>query len=348
MKHYNFLIVGQGLAGSLLTYQLIKQNKSFLVIDDNSKLSSSKVAAGMFCPVGGKRMLKTWLADNLIEKLDKVYTELETFLNTTFYYKQDIIQYFNDNELEHFNKLINIPKNDERSIYIDLNKKTFKNIYDSSSITIKDGGWVNTEILLNSFEHYLKSNNYLINNLIDYKKIQKIDNKWIYNDFSFDNIVFCEGYKSINNPFFNYLPFQLSKGEVITVNIKEMPNEFILKKGVYLVSLDNETYKVGASYEWKDLSLDSTEKGVEFIKNKLNTLIKSDYIINNKLVGIRPTILDKKPLLGEHSENKNMYIFNGLGTKGVMLAPYFSEVLIDFILNKKPLPLEVDIKRFKV
>ena len=137
MKHYNFLIVGQGLAGSLLTYQLIKQNKSFLVIDDNSKLSSSKVAAGMFCPVGGKRMLKTWLADNLIEKLDKVYTELETFLNTTFYYKQDIIQYFNDNELENFKKVINIPKNDERSIYIDLNKKTFKLNYHSNKKEIK-------------------------------------------------------------------------------------------------------------------------------------------------------------------------------------------------------------------
>ncbi len=347
MKHFNFLIVGQGLAGTLLSYQLIKKSQSFLVIDDIKFISSSKVAAGMFSPVGGKRMLKTWLSETLIEYLNNSYLDIEKILNTKFYYQQSILQAFQDNEIEIYNKINNLDENDERKKYINTNNKNFENINtNSGSILLNGGGWINTEVLLNTFENYLKSKNQLINDVFDYKYLEKQNDVWIYKDLSFDNIVFCEGHKAINNPFFNWIPFQLCKGEVININVKDISKDYILKKGIYLVNLNNDIYKVGASYEWKDLSLESTEKGINFITDKLDKFIKPKYNIIKKLSGIRPTVLDKKPLLGEHNENKNMYIFNGLGTKGVMIAPYFSSVLLDFVLDKKELPNEVNITRF--
>lgn len=350
MKHFNFLIVGQGLAGSLFAYHLLKENKSFLVLDNNNEISSSKVAAGMFSPVGGKRMLKTWLADDLINYLDNIYLDLENILQTKFYYKQKILHVFQENESNIYDSVSNLTFDDERYQYIEKSSKLsedFNNLNNSiGSIIINKAGWVNTEKLLNSFSNYLKNNNQLLNEQMIYSDLIYKDNKWYYKEYSFDKVVFCEGFKSTKNPYFKYLPFQLCKGEVINIEVENLSKNYILKKGIYLVNLKENNYKVGASYEWKDLSLETTEKGINSIKNKLDKFIITDYKIIRKTAGIRPTVLDKKPLLGEHKDFKNMYIFNGLGTKGVMLAPYFSKILSDFILYNKEIPLEVDIKRF--
>lgn len=351
MNQFKFLVVGQGLAGTLFSYQLLKCNQSFIVIDNNYNLSSSKVAAGMFSPVGGKRMLKTWLAETLLENLDNTYLELESLLNTKFYFKQKILQIFQQNELEIYNHISDLPKDDPRKQYIEINNeiKNFKHIDNSfGSAFINKGGWINTEELINSFSDYLKSKNQVINIEINYDDLYFKDNKWHYKNYIFDKVIFCEGFKSIHNPYFKHLPFQLCKGEVLHVDIKNIEKDFILKKGIYLVNLKNDIYKVGASYEWKDLTLSPTQKGIDFIINKLKNFINSDYKIITTKAGIRPTVLDKKPLIGEHHDFKGLYIFNGLGTKGVMLAPYFSEMLINNILYNKEILSDVDIKRFEI
>lgn len=345
MKQFDFLIVGQGLAGTLLAYQLIKRNKTFLVFNDKRQLSSSQVAAGMFNPVGGKRMLKTYMTEILLEHADKTYRELERFLDTKFYFPEKILHVFqNEEERLKADKSLD---SEAVSKYITVNNEIYENLNtDFGSIIINEGGWVNTHKFLESFEKYLITNQQIIFEKINYDELLIKNSQCLYKDMSFKKVIFCEGYKSTENPFFKYLPFQLSKGEIINIKADDLPKDYILKKGIYLVYLGNNTYKVGASNEWKDLSLSRTDKGVNFLKEKLSLFLKNEYQITEKFAGIRPTVLDKKPLLGEHPEYSNLYIFNGLGTKGVMLSPYLSEIMVNYLIKSENIPDEFNINRF--
>ena len=344
MKRFDFLIVGQGLAGTVLTYLISQTNRTFLVISDN-EISSSKVAAGMFNPVGGKKILKTWLADDLLSSSKIFYKDFERFLNTNFYHCQNIIQIFQDNqEKEQIEKRledINYLK------YLENNSNVYNFLGNPlGQVNIKDGGWLNLKKMIDKFTDFLQEKSKLLTETFSYDQIIFKDNQYYYQDMIFNQIVFCEGYKSTVNPYFNYLPFQLSKGEVLIIETQTKLPDSILKKGIYLVNLKNHLYKVGATTEWKNLNNNPTENGLEYLKTKLNNLIDVKYEIISHQAGIRPTVSDKKPLLGEHPEYKNMYIFNGLGTKGVMLSPYFAEKLLNLIIYNVDLPIEVDIKRF--
>ncbi|HBA65740.1 MAG TPA: FAD-dependent oxidoreductase, partial [Methylococcaceae bacterium] len=54
----DFLIVGQGLAGSLLAFELIQRNAQVMVVDDGRE-NASEVAAGLINPVTGIRLVKS-------------------------------------------------------------------------------------------------------------------------------------------------------------------------------------------------------------------------------------------------------------------------------------------------
>lgn len=345
MEKYDFLIVGQGLAGTILSYLLLKENKKVLIIDDNS-FSSSKVAAGMFNIIGGKRMIKTWMAEEILQSANIIYPELEKFLNTKFYYPTNIVHAFQSEK-----EKVQTEKRLEESEYLDYFKFSPEINFDQLNlplgyINIKGGGWLDIKTMIERFRDYLISKNMILTEQLNYQDLVYQNQQYIYKDFISDNIAFCEGYKSKDNPFFT-IPFQFSKGEVVVIKTKEKLPDNIFKKGIYLVNLENNLYKVGATYEWQDLEIKITQKGLDFFKSKLDELLEIEYEIIDQYSGIRPTILDKKPVIGEHQNYKNMYLFNGLGTKGTLLAPYFANKAIDFMLNKTELSDDIDIKRFE-
>ena len=345
MKETKYLIVGQGLAGTLLSYFFEKEKKDFLIFTSPNKKPSSFVSAGMFNAIGGKRFLKTWLADELLEFAKTTYKNIEKDLNLNLYHEEEILNFFQNQD----EKNLSLKKLEEKenSTYLKLDNHKYNGIKDENGyISIKNGGWLNVPLLLQSFEKYFQ--NKLIYEDINFQELKYKNEKWIYKDYSFDKIIFCEGYHAINNPFFKEIKFLLCKGQVISIkdNKKILDRNKVFKKGIYLVNTEENIYKVGATYEWNDLTEEITEKGINDLTNKLKNFLDIDYEIIKKEVGIRPTVSDKKPILGEHPNYKNIYIFNGLGTKGVMLSPYFAKQIFDFIINEKPILKEVDINRF--
>ena len=62
--------------------------------------------------------------------------------------------------------------------------------------------------------------------------------------------------------------------------------------------------------------------------------------------GVRPSSNDRRPILGAHPQQKNIYIFNGLGAKGVMLAPYFAQQLGANITAGKAIDKEASVERY--
>ena len=111
--------------------------------------------------------------------------------------------------------------------------------------------------------------------------------------------------------------------------------------------LGNQLFKVGATYQWDNLNDHSTPKGLLELEDKLKLIIDCSFEVVNHEAGIRPSVIDRRPVVGLHPNQKNMYIFNGFGTKAVMLAPYFATQLTNFISNSSPINPDVNPNRFK-
>lgn len=351
MKKVNYIIIGQGIAGTVFAQTLLKQGKSVVVIDDRSLSKASRIAAGLYNPVVFKRLVKSWMADELIPFMDAFYPDAEQLLNTKFYFSQQIVKPFAEEQ----EKVLWLKKVNE-----DVGKYLGKTILTGflndlihnplGACEIIKAGNLDTALFLDSFRNYFKKNNCLLEEKFEYDQLIISENAVSYKDLSSDKIIFCEGYKTNDNPYFNWLPFKLTKGEILTVRIPLLQKEGtdyekVINKGIFILPLGNHTYKVGATYEWNDLTEEITEKGKNELIDKLQKVIKVPFEIIDHQAGIRPTVIDRRPLIGLHPKHRALGIFNGMGTKGVMLAPYFANHFYDFLENNIPLDKEVTIAR---
>lgn len=340
-----FLIVGQGLAGTILAHEFLKRERNFVLIDEFRENTSSKISAGIFSPISGKRMTKMWNIDELKINLSETYFSLEKLLACKLLYEQNIYQIFGS--VKEQNDLTLRLNDSDFSKYININPKAEKDLKQPfGAFEINGSGWVDVNLMLNNFANLLIERNLFIKQQFDYADLTFQNKKWIYKNIEAEKIAFCEGYKNNNNPYFNYLPFVPCKGEVLVIKCRNLLTEKIIKKGIYLVHLYDDFYKVGATYEWNDLNETPSEKGLNFLEQKLTELINLPFEIVKNSAAIRPTVKDRMPIIGSHPTHENMFILNGLGTKGVLLAPLMAKLLTDFILDKKEINNEISIDRF--
>lgn len=350
-KQVDYIIVGQGLAGSILAHTLLERGRSIMVIDDANPATASKIAAGLYNPVVFKRLVKSWMADELLEHMDSFYPKMEKILGAGFYFSKRILKPFAEEQ----EKALWLKKTEEpvgkylnKSIYMeDLNGIVYNPLGISE---VRHAGNLDTIQFLSSVRKHFKENGLILEEEFDYDQLKIAENGVTYKGITAGKVIFCEGYKTIENPYFSWLPFKLTKGETLTIRLSgshHIPDEIVVNKAVFILPLGNNTYKVGATYEWEDLSEKISEKGRAELIEKLKKVLKVPFEIIDQQAGIRPTVIDRRPLIGLHSEQNALGVFNGLGTKGVMLAPYFANQFADFLEKAIPLDKEVDIARFK-
>jgi len=347
MKEVNYIIVGQGLAGSVLAYSLMQQGQKILVVDKEAKTSSSKIAAGLCNPVVFKRLTKSWMIDEVLPVAKEFYRAQEEFLGDQFYFDIPLYKLFVDESEQNFWK----QKSNEPHLFDWIDDKV-KYSFDKEKVNYPFGasktlqsGFLKTANWLAKFKNYLIEKNSYLNQKFDYTKIKFEDAGVTWNNYKAKKIIFCEGYQCINNPYFDWLPFKLTKGEVLTVNFEKLDLEHAINKGVFILPY-GEDYKLGATYNWDELDEIPTSEGREQLLKKAAKFIDDEIKIVDHKAGVRPTVSDRRPLLGVHPEHNQLAVFNGLGTKGVMLAPYFANKMVHLMLKNEPLPIEVNINRF--
>ncbi|MGC4022407.1 MAG: FAD-dependent oxidoreductase [Cyclobacteriaceae bacterium] len=180
----------------------------------------------------------------------------------------------------------------------------------------------------------------------DTAKLQISDEQIVYENIEADSVIFCDGFGAKSNPFFNWLPIRALKGETLSVTLSKNP-DFILNRGIYLSPSAKNTFTIGATYKPNESTPGITAEGRAELEDKASKLLKMKFEIHHHNWGIRPTTHDRRPILGAHPAHKNILIFNGLGTKGVSLAPYFSRIMATHLISKLKIPTEVNIERFK-
>lgn len=347
MKKVDYIIVGQGLAGSVLAYKLITKGKNVLVVDEEKESTSSRVAAGMCNPIVFKRLTKSWLIDEVLEQAKAFYHHQEKLLNDQFYFDVPIYKLFVDEQEQQFWK----QKSNEPALFDWLNYKIEKPfdetkvIHPFGAANVLNSGFLQTAKWLDAFKAFLIDKDCFINSVFNHIHLKVNEEGVEWKEFTAKQIIFCEGYKTKNNPYFNWLPFKLTKGEVLTIKFKSLQLNAAINKGVFVLPYNNN-YKLGATYNWSDIDEETTEYAKELLLKKAKKFINDDIEVIEHRAGVRPTVSDRRPLIGLHPKNDKLVVFNGLGTKGVMLAPYFADKLVSLLIENKPLPQEVDINRF--
>ncbi|TNF29574.1 MAG: FAD-binding oxidoreductase [Bacteroidetes bacterium] len=350
MKQTENLIVGLGIAGINLCHQLEKAGKSFLVIDRCPENSSSLIAGGIYNPVVLKRKVKSWKVDELLPFLVETYRELEQQLEVDFLLHDfPILKPISSaNELNEWQQAVD---DGRLSPYVDSVEKQMpdgpfqKTVLGST--TIRNSGFVRIGKLVLAYRNYLKENGSLIEEEFDYQSI-KTTTSVSYKDVSADRIIFCEGRFISENPFFHWLPFRPTKGQMLTIRVPEtLTADRIYNQQFLLFPTEQKNiFRLGATYEWHNLDETPSQQSTDELIERAQKALDIDFEVLDAQAAIRPNVADRRPTIGRHPEIDNLFLFNGMGSKGVMLAPYFAKQLIQHIYEGEEIDPEVNLKRF--
>lgn len=343
----DYLIVGQGLAGTLLAHCLMAENQSVRIIGDNYERAASKVAAGITNPITGRFFVKSWRIEELIPFADTFYEKLEEEIGVKFHYKKNMLRALDDAGAE--NDWLAKTANEGYENYLEeeANAEEFKGkikeVYGFGEVT--DVAQTNIPLLVKTYRDILDEKGLLLSEVFYYQQIEFENEAVLYKEFRAKKIIFCEGAKGVENPFFRYLPFRLSKGEVLIAHIPNADFKKMLKHHIFLVPLGENNYWVGSFYERDYLNDLPTEKGKKSLLENLESTIDMPFEILEHRSALRPTITDRRPFLGVHPEIPTLAIFNGLGTKGASLGPFFAKQMSDFLVHEKEVDWEVSVEK---
>lgn len=341
MKEVDFLIVGQGIAGTVFCHTAMQAGFSCHVADTHQETQASKVAGGLINPITGRFLKKSWMIDALLPQLQETYRSMDSMLNINSFREMPILRLLSNVE-EINNWEIKRMESAYSSYMGELSDITDERVRKHPAAgNILNGGWLDTRCLLNNYRVYLKEKDCLTEEVFDWNELS--NHQW--KEISFRYLIACEGFAGNSNPFFSDLPLRPAKGQVMIVHIDGPDMAFVLNKNMLLIPLGNQHYKVGATVEHSD-GLTLTEAGLSELKEKIESVLDVPYNIVAREVGIRPTVKDRRPLLGASQKDENVFIFNGLGTKGVSLAPFFARHLLNHIIHSSELMKEVDVQRF--
>ncbi len=341
----DYLIVGQGIAGSLLALELEKAGQSVMVLNEEKENTSSNRAAGIYNPITGRKMIKTWLADELFSGLEQYYSDLEKELSSEFLYPKPIYRPFFDFE-EQNDWSVKATETGYKSYVKDVNSKSLGNpeIHDPvGGLMLRMCGYVNLPTMLSAIRIYLINKGSYRGEVFSYEDLLIGATQSTYKEISAKKVVFCEGPDAVNNPFWKDLPYKLVKGEILEID-SNLSEDMILNRSVFVLP-KNGKFHVGSTYDHQTLDYKPSEKGIKNLKERLHKVYKGEYTIVNTTAGVRPATYDRRPFLGIKKEQSSIAVFNGFGTKGVSLVPYFAHHFVNYLLGKAALMPEVDINR---
>jgi glycine/D-amino acid oxidase-like deaminating enzyme len=344
----DYLIIGQGLAGTILAYTLQSRGLQVKVVDSQHLPSSSRVAAGIFNPVTGKRPVKTWQADVLFPFLHTFYRQMEADLNEQFFYPKPVFRPFLS--IAEQNTGFALTESPDISTFLEC-KTSFLEISNFiennlGGLQTKHSGYLAVDYLINCYRQNLTRQQALINKDLSYDDLVLKPDGVEWGELKARKIIFCEGIHAMQNPYFQWLPFRQVKGEILTIEVNDTIPDYIFKQGVYLVPNQNNTCKVGATYDRFDTTWETTDKAQEDMTSVLESWLKPTYRVVNQQAGIRPASPDQKPLIGLHPEFPSLGIFNGMGSKGVSMAPYYAQHFYERLECQKELSETVNINRY--
>lgn len=343
----DYLIIGQGICGTLLSWFLHKEGKSFVVIDDNNKDASSKVAAGIINPITGRRYVTTWMIDEVMPFAVQTYKEIGAYLSSELVFEKSIIDFFPSPQMR--NAFVERIEEDDTYLHTYPDQNYFNQFfnYDFGCGEVRPAYMVHLQSLLSLWRKELLNRNALIEQQFNITDVKITDNGVVYGGITAQKVIFCDGVAATHNPWFNLLPFAPNKGEALVIESDALTNEHIFKRGMILAPLaEQNTYWVGSNYQWEFKDDQPSEQFYNQTTELLKHWLKAPFKVLAHKAAVRPATIERRPFVGFHPLYPNVGILNGMGTKGTSLAPFFAHQLVQHLVYNFPIAAEANVHRF--
>lgn len=345
--HSKYLIIGQGLAGSILAWKLSQSGQSVHVIDNNHRTSSSIVAAGMINPLAGLRYSRPEHMEYWLDSAFTFYEDISIQLGLSIIHKKDMVRiFFSEKQISAYQRQKEKLNSDR---YFGESFAHHDNVKAPlGGFMQQETGYIEIKPLLAAIKSWLIENKQYSNENLNCDQISIEEHCLRIGQYSADNIIFCEGYQLKENPWFNYLPLTPDKGEMLTFKGDLGLSDHIINGAYWLIPTHNGDYRFGATHEHDQLDEKNTKEKRKLLDQGLSGLINTaDQAIDIKqIAGVRPATQDRMPLIGTHNSHKNLHVFNGFGARGSLTIPYYAQILCDNLTANVSLPIDANIKRF--
>ncbi len=344
-KHIDYLIVGQGLAGSLLAWTLMQQGQTIRIIDQG-QLNASRVAAGLINPVTGQRLVKALNLKPQLWRARQLYRSLEKYFDRRFLVEKPMLRLLTSaEERQQAKKRLSDP---DYADFLTAVIPAPAGIHCPLGLLKQNQtGYLKTVELLDCLRDFFIEQHCLIETRFDYAEL-RLTEGLSWRQWSMSRVIFCQGHESLSNPWFRYLPLKPVKGEILTLQSSQPLIDQILNYGHWFLPLTSHQFKTGASFDRENINLSPTVEAKQTLLtaiSKVYPALAKTHALEHQ-VGIRPTTADRQPFIGPHPSHKKLYIFNGFGAKGSLQIPYYADLLSKHLRQQHPLPAECDISRY--
>lgn len=343
------LVVGQGVAGSVLALTLQQRGLSVQIVSSAKLPAASAVAAGIVNPLTGRKLVKTWEADRLFPYLHQFYTDAAQQLNSSFFTPLDIYRPYRDEKEQKAYQTIAADPELQPYFQPAVDEAAYAAVLNSpfGGIQVTQAGWVDLPAFIAATRRYFIGKQQFSLGQVRASDLQLQPDSVTYLGRAYRYVIFCEGPHGGANALFGHLPYNLVKGEILTAAVADYPLTNIINQGIFVMPLSPTRIRIGATYSWHELDWQTTGVGRSFLETKAGALLKIPFTVVDQQAGIRPSTIDRRPFVGWHQTYPAVGIFGGMGTKGVSLAPYLAHDFADHLVLGKEINPAVNISRFR-
>jgi glycine/D-amino acid oxidase-like deaminating enzyme len=345
-KKLDYLIIGQGLVGTWLSYYALKAGKTCVVVNDSHTAGASQVASGVINPVTGRRIVQTWMIETFLPFALKAYSDLGAQLNASIVREAPVVLIHPSLQMQESFEY----RYEHDNVYLQKNTASdFEAFMHTPFGTgqINQTVWIDLNLMIRGWRQQLINNAQFIDAKFDTSDLKINDEGVTWNGIDANRIIFSDGIGSMQNPYFKMLPFAPNKGEALIVEIKDLPNQAIYKHNLSIVPWKDQLFWVGSNYEWEYADAAPSNAFRTKMEDALTQLLKIPFTVVDHIAGIRPANQERRPFVGLHPAYPAIGICNGMGTKGCSLAPYFAHQFIEHCENGTPIHAEASLDRFE-
>lgn len=342
----DYLIIGGGIAGTMLSWALHKAGKTFLVLDEDEPVTSSGVAAGIINPVTGRRFVRSWMIEELLPFARTTFDELETFLQVKAVRHLDMIRFFTNAESRDL--FVTRITEDDTYLHPYPDQNHFNRFfnYHYGCGQVRPAFCVALQVLMQAWKAAMPQQ--FRTHRFGADALQVHPDGVIYEGIHAQKIIFCEGHRGEENRWFRALPFSANKGEALFIECPGLEDRHIFKQHFLLAPLmQNGLFWVGSTYQNRFADAAPSAGFRQKTEQHLREWLKVPFTVVDHQAAIRPATVERRPFVGLHPQYPAIGILNGLGTKGTSLAPYFAHQLVQHLVHATPITPEADVKRFE-
>lgn len=350
----DYLIVGQGIVGSTLALELMGRGQRVLVLDRGDAGSSSRVAAGLVTPLTGKGMNPAWRQEAFLPLAKGFYRKLEKESGQAMYHSTPVVRVFQSGK-EREKWLAKGGECQQWAELIESGDACIPSTMDlgHGGLKMPEGAWLDTRLFLEVVKNKLLASGSWREEEFNEEELSFTDEGIAWRDVKAKKVILCQGAYGLRSlgslgegKYFGSVAHRSAKGEILTVRVNNLTNDYRYHGVGWLAPRADQIWKLGATYEWDELNSNPTDRGKQKLLERLAEWWRGDVeqleILSHE-AGVRPIIRNSRPVMGLHAEHPAVGFFNGLGSKGVLMAPAAAASFAAFLAGEAEFDVSYEI-----